>query len=76
MSYTYSLILNLLLLLPGGLIIISTRAAYMIVDEDLAQLVPIIQEMEGKGEIKTVNDHEYDNHFVNQKGRLFVLQKI
>ena len=76
MSYTYSLILNLLLLLPGGLIIISTRALYIIIDEDLAQLVPIIQEMEGKGEIEIVDDHEYDNHFVNQKGRLFVLQKI
>lgn len=48
----------------------------MIIDEDLAQLVPIIQEMEGKGEIKIVDDHKYDNHFLNQKGRLFVLQKI
>ena len=76
MSYTYSLILKFLLSLPGGLIIISTRALYIIIDEDLAQLVPIIQEMEGKGEIKIVDDHENDNHFVDQKGRLFVLQKI
>jgi len=61
---------------PGGFAIIATRASYMTIDKDLAQLRPIIQEMERQGEIRIVEDREFDNYFINLTGQLFVLQKV
>lgn len=60
----------------GGFAIIATRASYMTIDKDLAQLRPIIQEMEKQGEIRIVEDREFDNYFINLTGQLFVLQKV
>ena len=60
----------------GGFAIIGMRASYTTDDDNLAQLIPIILEMKRKGEIEIIEDREYENHFANIKGRLFVLQKI